>query len=446
MKKMLASFKTKLFFLSVFVFLFCIPKAFSYGACEGAFFASILLRKIEYTSLSPHIKRALKRSGRNLVYVGDVAVLTERDLSQMGLGARAVDTIKNFLLENNTHLNIGRNNWPLTAEQQKELKSKLAFMDIERMAEPEEVEVLKTIWVANPQVRHFHLEDPKEMMKKLRAYRDKINNIDIENYIETVKAEWGGELGDRALEGIGRLEQLKKMLGEPVKMELTPVLVQPVSQFQLPVNVKALLRSHDIVYIGDLVILKEWKLFEMLNYSDNYLLSIKRNLSAMNLHLGMQVGGWRPGLEKIRELEEMQSLSREDKQTRKDHRNNNNDIRELEYVFVVPVVEILNNIRNALGNRLTKKVEEIFAQEDIVYIGDLVSRTEQQLLAIPGIGPVIVNEVKRALSRKEKFERNRIFFSGTLHLGMQIEGWRPGSEKIRELTEQESRSRRSERY
>ena len=478
MKRVLSSFKTKLFFLSVFVFLFCIPKAFSNGPCEGAFLAPILLRKIEHTSLSPRIQKTLKQSGRNLVYVGDVANLTEKELRSMGFSPKAVNTIKQFLLENGTHLNterrswITRHNWPLTEEQQRELKNKLAFMDIERMAEPEAVEVLKTIWMAEPEARHF--DDPKEMMKALKDYRDDINNVESFkrrlNELETQNTQMQKSqnaedirklmddlsgLKERVnqlenLEAmrtrVSNLERLKKIL-EPPKVKLTPVFVQPVSQlFHLAYiysQLRAFFKAHDIVYIGDLVTLKEWELFEILNYSDHYLLDVKKALSIVNLHLGMQIEGWRPSTEKIEELREVQRLSREGRKTEE---NRDYDIRKLEYVFVVPVVEILNNIRNALGNRLTEKVEEIFAQENIVYIGDLVSRTEQQLLAIPGIGPVIVNEIKRALSRKEKFERNRIFFSGTLHLGMQIEGWRPSAEKIKEVIEQEASGRRSERY
>ncbi len=80
------------------------------------------------------------------------------------------------------------------------------------------------------------------------------------------------------------------------------------------------------------------------------------------------------------------------------------------------------------NKNLLRKVDELelsvrsancLKNDNIVYIGDLVQRTESDMLRTPNFGRKSLNEIKEVLS------------SMGLHLGMQVEGWPP--ENIEEL-------------
>ena len=69
-----------------------------------------------------------------------------------------------------------------------------------------------------------------------------------------------------------------------------------------------------------------------------------------------------------------------------------------------------------------KKVEELelsvrsancLKNDNIVYIGDLVQKTEAEMLRTPNFGRKSLNEIKELLAEMD------------LHLGMQVEGWPP---------------------
>lgn len=71
---------------------------------------------------------------------------------------------------------------------------------------------------------------------------------------------------------------------------------------------------------------------------------------------------------------------------------------------------------------LLRKVEELelsvrsancLKNDNIVYIGDLVQRSESDMLRTPNFGRKSLNEIKEVLE------------SMGLHLGMQVEGWPP---------------------
>lgn len=80
------------------------------------------------------------------------------------------------------------------------------------------------------------------------------------------------------------------------------------------------------------------------------------------------------------------------------------------------------------NKNLLRKVEELelsvrsancLKNDNIVYIGDLVQRTESDMLRTPNFGRKSLNEIKEVLATMG------------LHLGMQVEGWPP--ENIEEL-------------
>jgi DNA-directed RNA polymerase subunit alpha len=83
---------------------------------------------------------------------------------------------------------------------------------------------------------------------------------------------------------------------------------------------------------------------------------------------------------------------------------------------------------NQLNRYLLKKVDELelsvrsancLKNDNIIYIGDLVQKTEAEMLRTPNFGRKSLNEIKEVLS------------SMGLRLGMEIPGWPP--ENIEEM-------------
>ncbi|MGL4288833.1 MAG: DNA-directed RNA polymerase subunit alpha C-terminal domain-containing protein, partial [Phreatobacter sp.] len=82
----------------------------------------------------------------------------------------------------------------------------------------------------------------------------------------------------------------------------------------------------------------------------------------------------------------------------------------------------------AFNPALLKKVDELelsvrsancLKNDNIVYIGDLIQKTEAEMLRTPNFGRKSLNEIKEVLAQMG------------LHLGMEVSGWPP--ENIEEL-------------
>ena len=82
----------------------------------------------------------------------------------------------------------------------------------------------------------------------------------------------------------------------------------------------------------------------------------------------------------------------------------------------------------AFNPALLKKVDELelsvrsancLKNDNIVYIGDLIQKTEAEMLRTPNFGRKSLNEIKEVLAQMG------------LHLGMEVQGWPP--ENIEEL-------------
>ena len=89
-----------------------------------------------------------------------------------------------------------------------------------------------------------------------------------------------------------------------------------------------------------------------------------------------------------------------------------------------------------VNRNLLKKVEELelsvrsancLKNDNIIYIGDLVQKSESDMLRTPNFGRKSLNEIKEVLG----------MFG--LHLGMQVEGWPPENieDLVRKIDEQQ---------
>jgi DNA-directed RNA polymerase subunit alpha len=93
-----------------------------------------------------------------------------------------------------------------------------------------------------------------------------------------------------------------------------------------------------------------------------------------------------------------------------------------------PMAEATPTDTNQLNRYLLKKVDELelsvrsancLKNDNIIYIGDLVQKTEAEMLRTPNFGRKSLNEIKEVLA------------SMGLRLGMDIPGWPP--ENIEEM-------------
>ncbi len=77
-------------------------------------------------------------------------------------------------------------------------------------------------------------------------------------------------------------------------LEFNPLLLKKVDELELSVRSANCLKNDNIVYIGDLIQKTEAEMLRTPNFGRKSLNEIKEVLSAMSLHLGMEVEDWPP--------------------------------------------------------------------------------------------------------------------------------------------------------
>jgi DNA-directed RNA polymerase subunit alpha len=126
------------------------------------------------------------------------------------------------------------------------------------------------------------------------------------------------------------------------------------------------------------------------NFGRKSLNEIKDVLAQMGLHLGVEIAGWPP--------ENLEELSK-----------------RFQTMFFARVDELEFSVRttNCLKN------------DNIIYIGDLVQKSEAEMLCMPNFGRKSLNEIKEVLAQMG------------LRLGVEIAGWPP--ENVEEISKALSR-------
>ena len=87
---------------------------------------------------------------------------------------------------------------------------------------------------------------------------------------------------------------------EEDELAFNPLLLKKVEELELSVRSANCLKNDNIVYIGDLILKTESEMLRTPNFGRKSLNEIKEVLTAMGLHLGMDVSEWPP--ENIEEL------------------------------------------------------------------------------------------------------------------------------------------------
>jgi len=142
------------------------------------------------------------------------------------------------------------------------------------------------------------------------------------------------------------------------------------------------------------------------NFGRKSLNEIKKVLVPLGLHLGMDVSGWPP--QNIEELAKRfyDEHSPEDKGAGRaavEHEPLALEQIHFNPVFLKKVDELELSVRSA----------NYLKNDDIIYIGDLVQRTEAGMLRTPNFGRKSLNEIKEVLMQMN------------LHLDMEVPGWPP---------------------
>lgn len=155
---------------------------------------------------------------------------------------------------------------------------------------------------------------------------------------------------------------------EKNKDQQTKILETPISDFELSVRSRNCLKKMNINTIGDLLRISETELLAYKNFGETSLTEIKQMLESRGLRLGMAAEG--------KFLEEIQLLNAE---------MDDDDIDD----------EILNKSVDEFG--LSVRAKNCLAQLNIRNIGDLVSKTEAELMGVKNFGATSLTEIHQML-------------------------------------------------
>lgn len=162
------------------------------------------------------------------------------------------------------------------------------------------------------------------------------------------------------------------------KVPFNNLFLIEVGELELSVRSANCLKNDNIIYIGDLVQKSEWEMLCTPNFGRKSLNEVKEMLAQVSLHLGVEIAGWPP--------ENIGTLSK-----------------AFQANFFKKIDQLILSVRTA----------DCLTNDNIIYIGDLVQRSEAEMLRTPNLGRKSLNEIKDVLKQMG------------LYLGMEVPGWPP---------------------
>jgi DNA-directed RNA polymerase alpha subunit len=169
------------------------------------------------------------------------------------------------------------------------------------------------------------------------------------------------------------------------KVSFKNIFLMNVSELELSVRSANCLKNDNIIYIGDLAQKTEAEMLRTPHFGRKSLNEIKEVLAQIGLRIGVEISGWPP--ENIEEFS-----------------------KHFQTIFFEKVGELEFSVRTA----------NCLKNDNIIYIGDLVQKSEDEMLRTPNFGRKSLNEIKEVLAQMG------------LHLGMAIPGWPP--ENVEDLS------------
>jgi len=159
---------------------------------------------------------------------------------------------------------------------------------------------------------------------------------------------------------------------EKNKDQQTKILETPISDFELSVRSRNCLKKMNINTIGDLLKISEAELLAYKNFGETSLAEIKTMLESRNMRLGMTAEGKFP--------EELHITG------------NSIDDEDIDD-------EVLNKSVDDFG--LSVRAKNCLAQLNIKTIGDLISKTEAELMGVKNFGSTSLDEIRQVLDSLE---------------------------------------------
>jgi Bacterial RNA polymerase, alpha chain C terminal domain len=169
------------------------------------------------------------------------------------------------------------------------------------------------------------------------------------------------------------------------KVPFSNIFLINVGELELSVRSATGLKNDNIIYIGDLVQKTDAEILRTPNFGRKSLTEIKDVLAQIGLRLGVELSDWPP--ENVEEL-----------------------AKRFQTIFFKKVDELELSVRTA----------NCLKNDNVIYIGDLVQKSEEEMLRTPNFGRKSLNEIMGVLAQMG------------LHLGMEIPCWPP--ENVEELS------------
>jgi DNA-directed RNA polymerase subunit alpha len=159
---------------------------------------------------------------------------------------------------------------------------------------------------------------------------------------------------------------------EKTKDQRNKILETPISDFELSVRSRNCLRKMNLNTIGDLLRITESELLAYKNFGETSLAEIKTMLESKGLHLGMAIEGKLTAMPIIPEMQETKSDTDVDPE-----------------VLNKPLVDFEMSVR----------ARKCLDSLNIKTIGELISKTEAELLGVKNFGSTSLTEIKQVLTK-----------------------------------------------
>jgi len=199
-------------------------------------------------------------------------------------------------------------------------------------------------------------------IKYLKTYiKEKKNKIQFE-FITTVHKEHP-------------FDNLSKILTP--QPEINKTLFKKIDKLDFSARTLNFLKNENIVYVGDLTQLTENYLLKSNNFGRKSLLEVKDILSSMSLYLGMKLANWPPDNINDEILSKDYSIKKQDE---------------------IPNQKLIINILNDWP--ISQRTYNALKNEEIIYLGDLLSIEFSELLKLRNFGTKSLNEIKEFLNKE----------------------------------------------
>lgn len=170
----------------------------------------------------------------------------------------------------------------------------------------------------------------------------------------------------------------------------SPNLLRKINEFDFSMRAANCMRRESILYIGDLVKRTEAEMLRMPNLGRKTFFEIRDFLDMFGLRFGMEIPNWPP--ENIEELSKALHAGNLESQQ---------DLHIEEPEDEAAIIENYTNmglLKKVDLIRLSVRAANCLQKENIILIGDLVQRSESELLNTPNFGRRTLNELRDILA------------------------------------------------